>query len=88
MKRIAIKFSLVVIHAAEAGAFACICFGLGVIRAPLLNLLLRGESGTWSVGQLVAVLIWAPVIAKYAHLVLRKFGSTWLLSVLLCWITH
>ncbi|RKL17543.1 hypothetical protein BFJ68_g4419 [Fusarium oxysporum] len=63
-----IKASLLGIHIAEAGALACICFGLAVIRAPLLNLLLRGETGTWSVGQLVAVLIWAPVISKYAHL--------------------
>ncbi|RGP77167.1 hypothetical protein FLONG3_4682 [Fusarium longipes] len=62
------KCSLVVLYAAEAGAFGCVCFGLGVIRTPLLNLLLRGETGTWSVGQLVAVLIWAPVISKYAHL--------------------
>ncbi|KAF4338003.1 hypothetical protein FBEOM_8103 [Fusarium beomiforme] len=63
------KASVLAIHVAEAGALACICFGLAVIRAPLLNLLLRGETGTWSVGQLVAVLIWAPVISKYAHLV-------------------
>ncbi|KAL6916960.1 hypothetical protein FSHL1_008366 [Fusarium sambucinum] len=70
LKRIALRSSLIVVHTAEAGAFACICFGLGVVRAPLLNLLLRGDTGTWSVGQLVAVLIWAPVISKYAHLVL------------------
>ncbi|CEI61731.1 hypothetical protein FVEN_g2795 [Fusarium venenatum] len=70
VKRIALKSSLILVHTAEAGAFACICFGLGVVRAPLLNLLLRGDTGTWSVGQLVAVLIWAPVISKYAHLVL------------------
>ncbi|KLP03318.1 uncharacterized protein FFB20_02092 [Fusarium fujikuroi] len=68
IQRIVIKASLLGIHVAEAGALACICFGLAVIRAPLLNLLLRGETGTWSVGQLVAVLIWAPVISKYAHL--------------------
>jgi hypothetical protein len=76
VKRVALKSSLVLVHTAEAGAFACICLGLGVIRVPLLNLLLRGETGTWSVGQLVAVLIWAPVISKYAHLVLRKFSLT------------
>ncbi|KAK7577687.1 hypothetical protein V3481_016229 [Fusarium oxysporum f. sp. vasinfectum] len=69
-----IKASLLGIHIAEAGALACICFGLAVIRAPLLNLLLRGETGTWSVGQLVAVLIWAPVISKYAHLAIRKLS--------------
>ncbi|KAF5646153.1 tol [Fusarium sp. NRRL 52700] len=63
-----IKASNLGTHIAEAGAFACICFGLAVIRAPLLNLLLRGETGTWNVGQLVAVLIWAPVVSKYAHL--------------------
>ncbi|KAG5742973.1 hypothetical protein H9Q72_006996 [Fusarium xylarioides] len=63
-----VKASLLAMHVAEAGALACICFALAVIRAPLLNLLLRGETGTWSVGQLVAVLIWAPVISKYAHL--------------------
>ncbi|KAF5580305.1 tol [Fusarium subglutinans] len=68
IKWILIKAALFAIHIAEAGALACICFGLAVIRAPLLNLLLRGETGTWSVGQLVAVLIWAPVISKYAHL--------------------
>ncbi|KAF4969000.1 hypothetical protein FSARC_3654 [Fusarium sarcochroum] len=69
-----IKLAHFAICVAEAGAIACICFGLAVIRAPLLNLLLRGETGTWSVGQLVAVLIWAPVISKYAHLVIRKFN--------------
>ncbi|KAF5244803.1 hypothetical protein FANTH_7627 [Fusarium anthophilum] len=68
IKWILMQASLFAIHIAEAGALACICFSLAVIRAPLLNLLLRGETGTWSVGQLVAVLIWAPVISKYAHL--------------------
>ncbi|TXC02510.1 hypothetical protein FocTR4_00015536 [Fusarium oxysporum f. sp. cubense] len=70
-----IKASLLGTHIAEAGALACICFGLAVIRAPLLNLLLRGETGTWSVGQLVAVLIWAPVISKYAHLAILDQSS-------------
>ncbi|CAF3531757.1 unnamed protein product [Fusarium graminearum] len=76
LKRISFKFSLVLIHAAEAGALACICLGLLGIRRPLLDLLLRGESGTWSVGQLVAVLIWVPVISKYAHLVIQEQKPT------------
>ncbi|KAF4947843.1 hypothetical protein FGADI_10122 [Fusarium gaditjirri] len=77
IKWFSIKASLLAIHVAEAGALACICFGLAVIRAPLLNLLLRGETGTWSVGQLVAVLIWAPVISKYAHLAIHSI--VWLI---------
>ncbi|KAM0543653.1 hypothetical protein ACHAO7_009275 [Fusarium culmorum] len=76
LKRIAFGFSLILIHAAEVGVCVCMCIGLAVIRRPLLNLLLRGESGTWSVGQLVAVLIWAPVISKYAHLVIQEQKPT------------
>lgn len=64
------KVATILMHAAEAGGLTCIAFGLAQIRVPLVALLIQGDTGTWSVGQLVAVLIWAPVISKYLHLVI------------------
>lgn len=73
--RVLAKMVAILIFAAEVGGLACIAFALAEVRVPLVALLIEGDTGTWSVGQLVAVLIWAPVMSKYIHLVVRKFNN-------------
>ncbi|KAF4451830.1 hypothetical protein FALBO_16264 [Fusarium albosuccineum] len=66
------KMARILIFAAEFSAILIMGFGVASVHSALAGTLDQSDSGSWSVGQVIALMIWAPLLSKYLHLIIHE----------------
>lgn len=75
VKRIALMLVTLFLFSMEVLLLALLIIGLQSTQSMLVTLVEDETTNLWNVGQVVAVLVWAPVLSKYTYSVLCKSTS-------------